>query len=98
MYKINNKILMCLSFNLREKRHQTVIHLYDCCHNFTTVLEMTCLKCSTKSVFCLSYHNIRSYKLHNFMFDRSIACLPVFVCGCPDGCGAGNKTSANNKS
>ena len=43
----------------------------------------------------LSYHNIGSYKLQNFMTDRSIACLPVWVCGCPDGCGAGNKTSAS---
>ena len=31
------------------------------------------------------------------MTDSSIACLPVWVRGCPDGCVAGNKIPAKEK-
>ena len=31
------------------------------------------------------------------MIDSSISCLPVWVCGCSDGCVADNKIPASNK-
>ena len=57
---------MYLSFNLREKRHQTVIHLYDCCHNFTIVLEMMCLNVALKvSVSLIPQHSeLQAAQLH----------------------------------
>ena len=38
----------CLSFNLREKWYQTVVHLYDGGCKFTAVLEVTCLNVALK--------------------------------------------------
>ena len=44
-----------------------------------------------------SYHNIRSYKLLNFMSNWSIAGLPVCVCGCSNGCLTDNIFPASQK-